>query len=115
MADKPKISVVLADVDGSLVNEENVLTKRAHSAVKTLRNAGSSRRSGRVSPRRWPETIGIEPAFAEALADQIMAGPAVKGQRGSMRPPMTTSSSALVLPAARSRRAFPKMPPVASC
>jgi hypothetical protein len=56
MADKPKISVVLADVGGSLVNEENVLTKRAQSAVKALRNAGSSRRSGRVRPRRWPET-----------------------------------------------------------
>jgi Cof subfamily protein (haloacid dehalogenase superfamily) len=39
MADKRKISLVLADVDGTLVNEEKVLTKRAQSAVTALRNA----------------------------------------------------------------------------
>jgi Cof subfamily protein (haloacid dehalogenase superfamily) len=40
MVVKRKISLVLADVDGSLVNEEKVLTKRAQSAVSKLRGAG---------------------------------------------------------------------------
>jgi hypothetical protein len=37
---KRRISLVLADVDGSLVDEEKVLTKRAQSAVTQLRRAG---------------------------------------------------------------------------
>src|SRR5215469_18913741 len=40
MADKRKISLVVADVDGTLVTEEKVLTKRAQSAVNALRRAG---------------------------------------------------------------------------
>jgi hydroxymethylpyrimidine pyrophosphatase-like HAD family hydrolase len=40
MVTKRKISLVLADVDGTLVNEEKVLTKRAKSAVTELRRAG---------------------------------------------------------------------------
>lgn len=39
MTKKRKISLVLADVDGTLVTEQKVLTKRAQSAVKALRNA----------------------------------------------------------------------------
>jgi hypothetical protein len=39
MAKKRKISLVLADVDGTLVTEQKVLTKRAQSAVKALQNA----------------------------------------------------------------------------
>jgi choline dehydrogenase-like flavoprotein len=42
---------------------------------------------GQIDRRRFVDlaaAIGIEPAFAVALADQIMAGPAVKGQRGSI-------------------------------
>ena len=35
-----KISLVLADVEGTLVDEEKVLTKRAQSAVSQLRRAG---------------------------------------------------------------------------
>jgi Cof subfamily protein (haloacid dehalogenase superfamily) len=42
MARKQKISLVLADVDGTLVNEEKILTKRSESAVKALRRAGIS-------------------------------------------------------------------------
>jgi Cof subfamily protein (haloacid dehalogenase superfamily) len=37
---KRKISLVLADVDGTLVNEKKVLTERAQSAVAKLRRAG---------------------------------------------------------------------------
>ena len=40
MAEKRKISLVLADVDGTLVTEEKVLTKRAQAAVHSLRDAG---------------------------------------------------------------------------
>ena len=40
MAGKRKISLVLADVDGTLVTEEKILTKRAHDAVNALHDAG---------------------------------------------------------------------------
>jgi Cof subfamily protein (haloacid dehalogenase superfamily) len=40
MAEKRKTSLVLADVDGTLVTEEKVLTKRAQSAVRALQDAG---------------------------------------------------------------------------
>ena len=40
MVRKRKISLVLADVDGTLVNEEKVLTERAQSAIGELRRAG---------------------------------------------------------------------------
>jgi hydroxymethylpyrimidine pyrophosphatase-like HAD family hydrolase len=39
MAEKRKISLVLADVDGTLVTEEKVLTKRAQNAVSALQPA----------------------------------------------------------------------------
>ena len=40
MPGKRKISLVLADVDGTLVTEEKILTKRACDAVGALQNAG---------------------------------------------------------------------------
>src|ERR1700720_2576616 len=40
MAGKRKISLVLADVDGTLLTEEKILTKRACDAVGALQNAG---------------------------------------------------------------------------
>jgi Cof subfamily protein (haloacid dehalogenase superfamily) len=40
MAQRPKISMVLADVDGTLVTEQKVLTERARNAVKALQTAG---------------------------------------------------------------------------
>jgi Cof subfamily protein (haloacid dehalogenase superfamily) len=40
MAEKRKISLVLADVDGTLVTEEKVLTERARNAVNSLQEAG---------------------------------------------------------------------------
>ena len=39
MAVRRKISLVLADVDGTLVTEQKVLTRRAQSAVKALQDA----------------------------------------------------------------------------
>jgi Cof subfamily protein (haloacid dehalogenase superfamily) len=40
LAEKRKISLVLADVDGTLVTEQKVLTERARAAVHRLREAG---------------------------------------------------------------------------
>ena len=40
MADKRKISLVLADVDGTLVTEQKVLTERAQAAVHRLHEVG---------------------------------------------------------------------------
>jgi Cof subfamily protein (haloacid dehalogenase superfamily) len=40
MAQRGKISLVLADVDGTLVTEQKVLTERAWKAVRALRTAG---------------------------------------------------------------------------
>jgi Cof subfamily protein (haloacid dehalogenase superfamily) len=40
MAEKRKISLVVADVDGTLVTEEKILTERAQAAVRTLHDAG---------------------------------------------------------------------------
>jgi hydroxymethylpyrimidine pyrophosphatase-like HAD family hydrolase len=40
MAEPPKISLVLADVDGTLVTEDKVLTKRAQAAVQHLHDVG---------------------------------------------------------------------------
>ena len=40
MAEKRKISLVLADVDGTLVTEQKVLTERAQDAVRALHGAG---------------------------------------------------------------------------
>jgi Cof subfamily protein (haloacid dehalogenase superfamily) len=40
MAQPRKISLVLADVDGTLVNEQKVLTERAQKAVRALHTAG---------------------------------------------------------------------------
>ena len=48
MVAKRKISLVLADVDGTLVNEEKVLTERAQSAVGQLRRAGVRFAEGRL-------------------------------------------------------------------
>ena len=40
MAQQRKISLVLADVDGTLVTEQKILTERAQRAVRALRTAG---------------------------------------------------------------------------
>src|SRR5512135_2756847 len=40
MVQRQKISVVLADVDGTLVNEQKILTERARKAVTALHTAG---------------------------------------------------------------------------
>src|ERR1700693_6202356 len=69
MVAKRKISLVLADVDGTLVNEEKVLTERAQSAVRQLRRAGIrfAITSGRAA-------LGIAMLFDLLALDTPIAG-----------------------------------------
>jgi hydroxymethylpyrimidine pyrophosphatase-like HAD family hydrolase len=50
----PKISLLIADVDGTLVTEQKILTERVKAAVTTLHERGIrfAITSGR-SPRGW--------------------------------------------------------------
>ena len=55
MAEKRKISLVLADVDGTLVTEEKVLTERAQAAVRALQAPASASPSPAAGRRAaWP-------------------------------------------------------------
>ena len=68
MAEKRKLSLVLADVDGTLVTEEKVLTKRAQAAVHSLRAAGIrfAITSGRPPKgmAMWLEALQLDTAIA---------------------------------------------------
>jgi hypothetical protein len=74
MAAKRKISLVLADVDGSLVDEEKVLTKRAQSAVKQLRSAGI----------RFAITSGRPPLGMAMLFDPLELDTPIAGFNGGL-------------------------------
>src|SRR5260221_5138185 len=72
MAEKRKISLVLADVDGTLVTEEKVLTKRAQSAVKALQRAGI----------RFAITSGRPPLGMAMLFDTLELDTPIAGFNG---------------------------------
>src|ERR1700716_2503684 len=74
MAEKRKISLVLADVDGTLVTEEKVLTKRAQSAVRALRNAGI----------RFAITSGRPPLGMAMLFDLLELDTPIAGFNGGL-------------------------------
>jgi Cof subfamily protein (haloacid dehalogenase superfamily) len=74
MADKRKISLVLADVDGTLVNEEKVLTKRAESAVQAMRHAGI----------RFAITSGRPPLGMAMLFDALELDTPIAGFNGGL-------------------------------
>jgi Cof subfamily protein (haloacid dehalogenase superfamily) len=74
MAEKRKISLVLADVDGTLVTEEKVLTKRAESAVRALRNAGI----------RFAITSGRPPLGMAMLFDALELDTPIAGFNGGL-------------------------------
>ncbi len=61
MADKRKISLVVADVDGTLVDEHKVLTQRAQAAVLQLHEAGI----------RFAVTSGRPPAGMAMLLEPL--------------------------------------------
>jgi len=74
MAEKRKISLVLADVDGTLVTEEKVLTKRAQAAVHSLRGAGI----------RFAITSGRPPKGMAMLLDALQLDTAIAGFNGGL-------------------------------
>lgn len=74
MTEKRKISLVLADVDGTLVNEEKVLTTRAQGAIKALHDAGI----------RFTITSGRPPLGMAMLFDALQRDTPVAGFNGGL-------------------------------
>jgi Cof subfamily protein (haloacid dehalogenase superfamily) len=74
MSQKRKISLVLADVDGTLVTEEKVLTERAQAAVANLRGAGI----------RFAITSGRPPRGMAMLFDALQLGTPIAGFNGGL-------------------------------
>src|ERR1700719_2857323 len=74
MAEKRKISLVLADVDGTLVTEEKVLTKRAQNAVSALHNVGI----------RFAITSGRPPLGMAMLFDALKLDTPIAGINGGL-------------------------------
>src|SRR5262245_44473239 len=74
MAEKRKISLVLADVDGTLVNEEKVLTERATNAVRALHRAGI----------RFAITSGRPPRGMAMLFDALALDTPIAGFNGGL-------------------------------
>jgi Cof subfamily protein (haloacid dehalogenase superfamily) len=69
-----KISLVLADVDGTLVNEEKILTERAQRAVGQLRDAGI----------RFAITSGRPPLGMAMLFDPLALDTPIAGFNGGL-------------------------------
>ena len=74
MVEKRKISLVLAVVDGTLVNEEKVLTKRAQAAVQSLHLAGI----------RFAITSGRPPKGMAMLLDALRLETPIAGFNGGL-------------------------------
>jgi Cof subfamily protein (haloacid dehalogenase superfamily) len=74
MVEKRKISLVLADVDGTLVTEQKVLTERAQSAIKALHDAGI----------RFAITSGRPPLGMAMLFDAIKLDTPIAGFNGGL-------------------------------
>jgi Cof subfamily protein (haloacid dehalogenase superfamily) len=74
MARKRKISLVLSDVDGTLVTEEKVLTKRAQAAVQRLLDAGI----------RFAITSGRPPLGMAMLLDALRLDTPIAGFNGGL-------------------------------
>src|SRR5260370_17359648 len=74
MAEKRKIVLVLADVDGTLVTEQKVLTERAQAAVQSLRKAGI----------RFAITSGRPPKGMAMLFDALKLDTPIAGFNGGL-------------------------------
>ena len=74
MAEKRKISLVLSDVDGTLVTEEKVLTERAQAAVRRLLDAGI----------RFAVTSGRPPLGMAMLLDALQLDTPIAGFNGGL-------------------------------
>ena len=74
MPKKLKISLVLADVDGTLVTEDKVLTKRAQAAIRGLHDAGI----------RFAITSGRPPKGMAMLFDELRLETPIAGFNGGL-------------------------------
>jgi HAD superfamily hydrolase (TIGR01484 family) len=74
MPKRRKISLVVADVDGTLVTEEKVLTQRARDAVKALRDHGI----------RFAITSGRPPRGMAMLLDALEIDTPIGGINGGL-------------------------------
>jgi hypothetical protein len=74
MTQRRKIALVLADVDGTLVNEDKVLTKRAEAAVRSLHDAGI----------RFAITSGRPPLGMAMLFDALDLRTPIAGFNGGL-------------------------------
>jgi Cof subfamily protein (haloacid dehalogenase superfamily) len=74
MAEKRKISLVLSDVDGTLVTEEKVLTENARAAVRRLLDAGI----------RFAVTSGRPPLGMAMLLDALQLDTPIAGFNGGL-------------------------------
>jgi hypothetical protein len=74
MAENRKIALVLADVDGTLVTEEKILTKRARDAVGALQDAGI----------RFAITSGRPPLGMAMLFDALDIETPIAGFNGGL-------------------------------
>jgi Cof subfamily protein (haloacid dehalogenase superfamily) len=74
MAEKRRISLVLADVDGTLVTEQKVLTQRAQRAVRSLHDAGI----------RFAITSGRPPRGMSMLFDALNLDTPIAGFNGGL-------------------------------
>ena len=74
MATRQKISLVLADVDGTLVTEQKILTERAQAAVLALHDAGI----------RFAITSGRPPAGMAMLIDPLRLETPIAGFNGGL-------------------------------
>src|SRR5580693_9487809 len=72
--DQKKISLVLADVDGTLVTEEKILTERTRNAVAALRRAGI----------RFAITSGRPPLGMAMLFDPLELDTPIAGFNGGL-------------------------------
>src|SRR3546814_18148558 len=69
----PRISLVLADVDGTLVTHDKVLTERARASIQALRDRGI----------RFPITSGRPPRVMAMLVDPLRLGPPIAALNGA--------------------------------
>ena len=90
-----KVSLLIADVDGSLVTKEKVLTPRAQAAVKALHDAGIA----------FAITSGRPPRGMAMLIEPLALRTPIAGFNGGIfiRPDMTIIEQHLIAPDAAAR------------
>jgi HAD superfamily hydrolase (TIGR01484 family) len=90
MREKRKISLVIADVDGTLVTKQKILTKRAQAAVQALRRGGIG----------FAITSGRPPRGMAMLIEPLALATPIAGFNGGIfvKPDMTIVEEHLLAP-----------------